>query len=141
MRLGIKMLSSSSTLNNLQYLNQVQVNPGETTAVYFQLVDMEQNAQNVQSGQISQNYQRYIPIAASTMTIGMFSNNKVNNINKVPSNPFPDDRSVWAFNLNSFNTSVGAGINMTVTLTEGVNIRIATAEAAIIIGPKNFCQC
>src|ERR1035438_8249439 len=110
MRLGIKMLSSSSTLNNLQYLNQVQVNPGETTAVYFQLVDMEQNAQNVQSGQISQNYQRYIPIAASSMTIGMFSNNKVNNINKVPSNPFFFYRSGGPPNLNSFTPRVAFGI-------------------------------
>lgn len=137
MRLGIRMLSNNSSLNQLFYVNQVNVNPGENNyPIYFQLVDLDQQDPAQQKAPI-----RYIPISSATMSIVLNSLNVANTLTKIPSNPFPDDRSIWSFNLLAADTAIMAGINMTVTLTEGANIRIATAAAAILVGPKSNYSC
>lgn len=135
MRLGIQMLNNSSLVNSLLYLNQVIINPGETSTVYFQLVDLDsQHGANCPA-------LRYISASGATMSIKLTSINVANNISKIPFNPFPDDRSIWAFNLSAVETQYAAGINMRVTLTEGASVKIAIAEAAVIIGPKSVYSC
>lgn len=135
MRLGIQMLNNSSLLNSLLYLNQIIVNPGETYTVYFQLADLDsQHGPNCPA-------LRYIPASGSSMSIKLTSINVANNITKIPFNPFPDDRSIWAFNLSAIETQYAAGINMRVTLTEGSSVKIAVADAVIIIGPKSVYSC
>jgi len=135
MRLGVRMLNNTSTLNNLMYVNQVQINPGETYTVMFQIVDLDQRPS------ASSLPQRYIPITGSTMSITLTSIDQSRNISKIPSNPFVDDRSIWSFNLTAADTAIAAGVNMTATLTEGANIRIARSEATIIIGPQSTFSC
>lgn len=132
MRLGIRMLNNISTLNNLIYVNQVRINPGENYTVYFQLVDLDQQDPYQQKAPV-----RYIPIIGSTMNLNLTSINVLNNISKIPTNPFTDDRSIWSFNLASSDTQIAAGVNMSVTLTEGSNIRIANAPAVIIFGSQS----
>jgi hypothetical protein len=129
------MLNNSSLLNSLAYLNQVIINPGETYTVYFQLVDLDQPRVANAPGQ------RYIPVSGSTLSVQLNSINQANVITKIPSNPFADDRSIWSFNLSAAETAIAAGVNMNVTLTEGSLIRIARAEAVIIIGPTSVFSC
>lgn len=133
MRLGIRILNSSSSLNYLSYLNQAQISPGETATVYFQLVDLEQGTP---CGAL-----RYMSASGATVSIMLTSLDQAKNITKVASNPFADDRSIWSFTLNALETVNAAGVNMKVTLTEGANVKIAIAEAAVIIGSKSPYSC
>lgn len=136
MRLGIRMLNNTSTLNTLMYVNQVRVNPGESYTVLFQLVDLDQQDPYQQKAPI-----RYIPAPGSNITINLISINKANNILKIPSNPFSQDGSIWSFNLNTADTTSMAGVNMQVTLLENGQTRIGTAEAAIVVGPQSNYSC
>jgi hypothetical protein len=129
MQLAIKTLNNASTVNNLMYLNQTTVTPGETKTIYFQLIDSDTQFGN-----------RYIPTVGSTVTIEMNCLNKNNNISKIATNPIADDRSIWAFNLSSSETNTLAGINMTVTVVDGANIIKSVAEGVIIVKPKSFSQ-
>ena len=129
MRLGLKMLNSSSSLNAISYLNQVLINPNDTATVMFQLVDLDQGGQ------------RYIPATGAMVTINLTSINIANNIMKIPTNPFSDDRSVWAFNLLASETAVAAGVNMKVTLTQGADVKSATAEGVVIFGSQSKYSC
>lgn len=139
MRLGLRMLNSSSLLNTLLYVNQVNINPGETALVMFQLVDLDSVDNFYQYQQ--KVYNRYMPIPSALMTLVLNSINVSNNLTKVPFQPFPQDASILAFNMSSYDTSVGAGVNMTVTLTEGAKISIATINSAIIFGPQSNYSC
>lgn len=129
MRLGVKMLDSSSTLNNLMYLNQVQINPGDTATVIFQIVDLDKGGQ------------RFIPASGATMQINLVSIDQSKNVQKIPTNPFADDRSIWSFNLTATDTAMAAGVNMSVKLTQGADIKTATAEQAVIFGAPSKYSC
>jgi hypothetical protein len=134
MRLGLRMLNNASTVNNLMYINQVRINPGETCTVIFQLVDLDSSDNPALA-------QRYIPASGSTVNVGIYSINQANNLTKIPTNPFVDDRSIWSFNLSTADTNILAGVNMTITLTEGSNVKVATGQSVIVVGPKSFSQC
>jgi hypothetical protein len=129
MRLGVKMLNSSSVLNILQYLNQVRINPNDTATIMFQLVDLDLGGQ------------RYIPLTGATMAIKLVSIDNANVLSKIPVNPFADDRSVWSFNLSAAETAIAAGVNMSVVLTQGADIKSATAEGAVIFNPQSNFSC
>ena len=128
MQLGIKILNSSSTLNNLMFLNQTIISPGETKTIYFQTVDLDMNGQ------------RYIASGAAIMNITINNINSTYTINKSPSNPFPSDKSIWGFTLNTYDTTNLSGVNMHVTLTDGSDVFKAIADAAIIVKPKSVYQ-
>jgi len=134
MRLGIKMLNSGSGLNNLMYLNQVIVNPGDTATIMFQLVDLDQGGQ------------RYIPASGSLVNVNLTSIDQSKNIAKIPTNPFTDDRSVWSFNMLTTESAMAAGVNMSVKLTQTLpgpvtDVKTATAEQAVIFGPQSKYSC
>lgn len=125
MKLGIQMLDSQSTLNHLIPVNQLEIWPGETATVTFQLI-------NALTGQ------RYIPASGATMTAKLVSTNNANVISKTPTNVFPsDDRSIWSFNLSSADTAKAAGVNLEIVLTEGANIKKVWAQSVIVIMPNS----
>ena len=130
MRLGIKMLNSSSTLNNLSYLNQIQVNQGDTAVIMFQLVDLDQESNP-----------RYMPAAGFTITAKISSSNDANILNKIPTQPFPQDSSIFQFSLTTSETKQLGSVNLNVTLTEGASIKSALGNSVIIPSPKNPYQC
>ena len=128
MRLGIQMLDSNSSLNNLMYKNQAFIVPGETATIMFQLMDLDQN-------------QRYIPSNIATVNCTISSINSANSLSKVASSAFAQDGSVWSFNLSTTETQTMAGVNMTVKLTDGAAVKIARAEAVIIVAPQSQYSC
>jgi hypothetical protein len=125
MKLDIKMLDGDqTTLNNLVYQNQTVIDPGETPTIEFQLVDS-----------VSGN--RYMPASGATMQITLFSTNNANMINKVPSQPFPLDTSIWQFSLLSTESQNVAGVNMLVVLTEGASIKKIWGKSVFIVKPNS----
>jgi len=139
MRLAIAMLDSVSTLNNLKYLNQVQIFPGETTVVRFQLVDADTKSQTNQIGN------RYVPSStptAPTMQIVVKSVNDANTISKAATMSFPsDDRSIWEFSMSAAETQKAAGVNFSITLTEGSNTKMAVGKNVLSMSPASSYQC
>lgn len=123
MRLDIKMLDPTSTLNDIEYINELEVYPGETTTVMFQIVNKSNGI-------------RYIPDSGAIVTVKLYSVNDVNNITKTATNPFVDDRSIWSFNLNAVETQKMAGVNMELTITEGTQIKKIWAQSVIIVYPR-----
>ena len=128
MRLGIKMLNSSSTLNDLKFINQVSINQGDTATVMFQLIDLDTN-------------QRYIPSASSSVMAKIASSNSANVLNKIASVQFADDKSVVKFSLSSDETKLLGSVNLQITLTEGSEVKSFVASSVIIPSPKSPFQC
>lgn len=119
------MLESESTLNNLVPSNQLEIAPGETAVVTFQLVN-------------SKNGQRYVPAAGATMTAKLVASNNVNVISKVPTQPFAaDDRSIWSFPMSAADTAKAAGVNMEIVVTEGASVKKVWAQSVIIMAPNS----
>jgi len=139
MRLGLVILNNSSSLNNLTYLNQAQINPGENYSVFFQLVDLDQPLGSTAYPNAPPS--RYMPISGAYMTATMNSYNNANVINKTPTNPFPaDDRSIWSFTLNTCDTQRVGGVNLNITLVEGTKVSKAVGQGVIVVGPSSqFC--
>lgn len=117
------MLESESTLNNLIPSNQLEIAPGETAVVMFQLVN-------------SKTGQRYVPAAGATMTAKLVASNNVNIISKIPTQPFAaDDRSIWSFPMSAADTAKAAGVNMEIVLTEGASVKKVWAQSVLIMAP------
>jgi hypothetical protein len=128
MRLGIKMLNSSSTLNDLKFVNQISINQGDTATVMFQLVDLDTN-------------NRYIPAAGSGVTAKIASSNSANILNKVAATAFADDKSIVKFSLTVDETKLLGSVNLQITLTEGSEVKSFVASSVIILSPKSPFQC
>ena len=128
MRLGIQMLDSISTLNDLKFRNQIDILPGETSTVMFQLT-------NADAGM------RYMPGTGSSVGIVIKSVNKAFTLTKAATQPFPQDLSIWSFNLNATETGSMAGVNMFVTLTDGASVKKAVAQSVIVVAPHSPFQC
>lgn len=124
MKLGIQMLDGDSTLNNLMPMNQMEISPGETATVMFQLIN-------------SSTKQRYMPAAGATMTAKMVSSNNANVLSKIPTQPFTDDKSVWSFPLSAADSVKLAGVNLEIILTEGANVKKVWAQSVIVVSPNS----
>lgn len=136
MQLGLVMLDSNSTLNNLRYLREVYVNPGDTAVLMFQLVDLDTVDQNDLIGT------RYMPITSATMAANIPSVNDLYTINTVPTMAFPnDDRSIWIIPLSSVQTKTAAGCNINIVLTEGTKISSAIGKNILFFNPVNDYCC
>lgn len=133
MQLSVKMLNSSSSLNSLMYQNQTFVSSGETKTIYFQLIDLDMSNGNCS--------QRFIPTSAATVSVNFISLDIAKNISKIASNPFADDRSIWAITLNSSETASLAGVNMNVTVVDGSNIYKTVASSVLVVNPKSPYSC
>jgi hypothetical protein len=128
MRLGIKMLNSSSTLNDLKFVNQVSINQGDTATIMFQLIDLDTN-------------QRYIPATGAGVMAKIASSNSANVLNKVAVAAFADDKSVVKFSLTIDETKLLGSVNLQITLTEGSEVKSFVASSVIIPAPKSPFQC
>lgn len=130
MRLGIKMLNSSSLINSLGFVNQVYVNQGDTAVIMFQLVDLDQGPDA-----------RYMPAAGYTITAKITSNNDANVISKIPTQAFVQDGSILKFSLTTAESKQIGSVNLNITLTEGSDIRSTIAKSVIIPMPRSPYQC
>jgi hypothetical protein len=135
MRLGIKLLNSSATLNQLQEIPLVRIARGEVTDLVFQLVDLDQKGL------------RYIPPAGSTVSVSLqrspeispstnFLNERVttdNSINRSAGVMFADDRSIYKVPFLAVDTQTMISTNIKVTVTEPSGLKIGQLNAAIKI--------
>lgn len=135
MRLGFRVLDSGTTLNDLEYMNQLTIFPGESTTIYIQFVDMNTVQDYSKWGN------RYMPAVGATATATINSINDAFTVAKTMFQPFPQDSSIWAFNLAQADTKNLAGVNINITLIEGASTKIAVGYNVLIMQPQSLYQC
>lgn len=135
MKLGVRVLNSSSTLNNLMHLNQIEVSPGETVTVVMQLVDLTTVSESNRIGT------RYIPASGATLSVVIQSNNSANVLTKAATQPFAEDGSIWQFTLSASETAQIGAMDLLVTLTEGASIKKANGKQTLIADSSSPYQC
>jgi len=128
------MLVNVQSVNSFQRANQVSVRSGNPGTLYLQLTDGDQTDANGIS-------LRYMPNAGATMTITVDNISGTNNlINRVASQPFTQDPSIWSVSILS--TDVLRNGNLLGTLTEGSTVRTFVIENALSVQSNNqeFCS-
>jgi len=124
MFLGGRMLKNVQNVNSWEIASTLIIREGNPTTVYFQITDEEQ-ASDVSNGQGL----RYMPAVGSTMTITISSINSANVIQRIATQPFPLDASIWSFNLLA--TDKVAQGNLMFSLSENGVIRTGVISRAI----------
>lgn len=135
MKLEVRMLSRSSTINSLKTVPSVDIERGETLNLMFQLFDADTGIRYVpQSGAVVQvqipRYLEYVPSINGDAIPTDYS------VNQPATKPFSGDDSIWSTPLTSAQTSKMTSQNMKVVLTEGANISIATVKYAIRVSAE-----
>lgn len=132
MRLGIKLLNTSASLNSFKQVSTIKLVKGETLDLFFQLVDLEQNGL------------RYIPPTGSIVEVtiprspviepSQFMNARETidySIARQAVLAFPEDRSIWKLPLIETETVNMISNSIRVVVTEGTIKKIAFHNGAI----------
>jgi hypothetical protein len=127
MKLGLRIIDSASTINNLKYLNQLSIETGETATVRFQLVDLDTVRQQNLLGD------RYMPASGATLEAVIQSVDSAGTVTKSATQPFSLDPSIWEFSLTALETQSLGGTNLRITLTEGSNIKKGLGQQVILV--------
>lgn len=130
MRLEVKMLSRSSSVNALKYVSTVDFARGETLNLMFQLFDADTGIRYVPAtGATLQvqipRYLEYVPTMQDEPTPTDYS------LNQAATQPFPGDSSIWMTPLTAAQTAKMTSQNAKFVLTEGSTITIASVKYAI----------
>jgi len=135
MRLGLKLLNSNSSLNQISEIPFLRLARGETADLMFQIVDLDQKGL------------RYIPAAGATVKVQIprspqilpdpnGTNNRITadySIDQAVSPAFADDKSIYKLPLLATQTATMISTNVRVVVTEGSQVKIATLTQAIKI--------
>lgn len=130
MRLEVRMLSRSSSLNSLKYVSTVEFARGETLSLMFQLFDADTGIRYIPAAgatlqvQIPR-YLEYIPTIQDEPTPTDYS------VNQAAAQPFPGDLSIWSTPLTASQTAKMTSQNAKFVLTEGSTVSIASVKYAI----------
>lgn len=132
MRLQVKMLSRSSSLNCLKHVSTVELARGETLNLMFQLFDADTGLRYVPaSGATVQvqipRYLEYIPTMQDEPIPTDYS------VNQPATQPYAGDASIWSTPLVASQTSKMTSQNVKFILTEGTNVTISSVKFAITV--------
>lgn len=135
MAFNVRILDSSSTINNLIPVNEVLIPPGEPFTLMFQLI----NPTSPTACPL-----RFIPpVAGSTVTIQINGNSaNTQTIIKQATLAFNGDTSVYRVDLTALETANIGAVNLQVFLNDGLgNIISGWAYNSIIPGTKSPYWC
>jgi len=129
MRLGGLVLGNYCNINDFEYPGSLQINEGDQTTVYIQLVDLNKKLCADLNGSC---YLRYIPDAPASLIITVDSIDDAQVITKVATQVSASDPSIWCFVLNS-NETLGSA-NLHLQLTEpGPKVSSGVINNAILV--------
>lgn len=134
MQLSARLLNDVSGVNSFLYADYLGITESDTVTVYLQLVDLSVETQLSPAGR------RYMPVASSTLSVVMRSNDTGAMVTKTATQPFLQDPSIWSFSLTTTETLPGTD-SLKLTLSEptgapGVfKLTHGWVEAAISIKP------
>lgn len=134
MFLGGRMLKNVQNVNSWEVANEVKLREGNAATVYFQITDEEQASDLMNGFGL-----RYMPASGSTMSVTISSINSANVLNKIATQPFPQDSSIWQFNILSTD-KVSQG-NLMFSLTENGIIKTGVIAKAVVLQSLNPSLC
>lgn len=132
MFLTAKILKNVQNVNAYSLTSQWTMRQGNPATVYFQLADNEQPDAKGEP-------LRYMPAAGATVSATFSSITAANVVNKIATQPFSQDPSIWSISINS--TDKIAEGNFTFLLTEGSTVRTASVANAIVVQSGNPSYC
>ena len=101
MLLSARLLSDVCGVNRYSYADNVVLMESDSATIYLQLVDISVEPNLRPEGR------RYMPVALSTLAVTMKSHDTGATVSKTATQPFPQDPSIWSFDLTATNTLPG----------------------------------
>lgn len=124
------MLLSARMLNNVNGANsfsedlQTRFTEGDRPTIYLQLVDKQSSLH------------RYLPATGASLSVVITNVNNSKTYTKTAINPYPNDTSIWSFQMLSTEEIKGS-ISLRLVLTEGAVITYGLVRDALLIQPFN----
>lgn len=124
MLLSVRMLNGVGNVNTFEYVSAVEFTEGDGPLIYFQLIDSSLDKGMRPAGR------RYAPAAGATLQCVVHSIDDAKKVTRFASQPFANDPSIWALQLQSTDVIRGT-CSMQLVLTEGAVVRRGSASAVI----------
>lgn len=115
MQLSAKILKNVSNVNAWEYVAEVSMSEGQSNEFYIQLVDLDRSLDN-KSRVATEFPLRYLPIGTSSMQAFFDNLEDSAQFTINGSQPFPQDMSIWKFELSS--SQLPSSGNLRFTLVE-----------------------
>ena len=125
MKLNIKTIKNFANINQYDYASEWGIRQEDSTTLYFQLVDSDQ--ENLRYLPTDASYSVSVTFPASTPVI------------KSATQASALDRSIWSVLINSTD-KINTG-NFQVTVTEGANVKKFSVLQAIVVESLNSGGC
>lgn len=132
MNLSVRFLSNVANVNSFIYIDRPTFTEGDTSDVYFQLVDKELDTPTFN---FYPPYRRFVPIVGSTVIVTLMSLDSTRVVTKAATQPFVGDSSMWKFGITPSDKLRGS-VNMRLQLSQGGVITNALIQPAINILAK-----
>jgi len=125
MQLSIRLLDDVGSVNRLQAVTELNLSgsPGPLD-IYFQFIDRQADPSDAAC--------RYVPNTGATTRLMFRHANDAKVMDKVASQPFAGDGSIWKVSLLAIESALLSGtVNLSFQLTEGTSVRSGQAFAAL----------
>lgn len=132
MLLSARLLNDCTDLNHFSYVTQVECSEGDSPTVYIQLTDISLDAAEWPRGR------RYMPPAGATLSVTLRSLQTNTTLTITAIQPFPQDPSIWSFDLAAVDTVPGTrALKLALTEGAGLNAKVTQGwvEQAIVVNP------
>lgn len=122
MLLNIRPLNNVATVNSFEVSDSIEIYEGDAQDIYFQLIDAK--ADLAHHG-FNPPGRRYMPPDGSTLTVKFVNIDDTKVINRVATQPFSQDPSIFKISVLSSDPFAGT-VSMNLTLTEPTRVLHAT---------------
>lgn len=142
MRLSAKILKNVTSVNSWEYANQAHAQEGQANTIYIQLVDLDRSVSLAaeKSFAVPEMPIRYIPqgtVVTASATLPALDDDE--QFTTAGAQPFPDDKSIWRFNLTA--SQVPSSGYMKITLIEDGVTRTFLIKNAITVDTLEIGSC
>lgn len=133
MLLSARMLKDVAGVNSYEYDTQVQWTEGDTTTIYFQLIDssLDNSSQGFQPPG-----RRFVPAAGATMSVTLENIDDARKLTRLATQPFANDGSIWALQIQASDKIRGTP-QLRMTLTQAGVVTSGLVKNALKIHPKS----
>lgn len=131
------MLNDVASVNSFEVADQASWFEGDSTYMYFQLIDLslDTDMKGFYPGG-----RRYMPPATTTLSVQIQNIETVKVINRLATQPFPEDASIWRIQILSTDAIHGAP-QLMLTLTEPTRTLRGMVKNAVKIYSTNNLVC
>lgn len=137
MLLSARMLNDVASVNSFEYADQASWFEGDATYLYFQLIDASLDTDMKGFNPAGR---RYMPPATTTLSVQVQNIDTAKVINRLATQPFPEDASIWRIQILSTDAIHGAP-QLMLTLTEPTRVLKGLVKNGVRIYSTNNVEC